>query len=672
MTNGHVEPANNTLQIKDANKNPQSQKPTQYQPNNGQARHGLPPRPPSPTRKNPDVKQQAEPKQHKRPLESGDVSQPEKRTKIEQSRTPSNSLPRKPETSTGKLLPGKPHKLQHSSTQPKKETPTHKLNHASKPSSEKPLDLPPLLSPLPADLDNSPGIKSQPASGFASAKKSESGKNSSQSTPSKFKVGPDTIVVKKPSQLDSSPLSPTPKSPLQPLPTLLSPTLPHIVEEELVRLQQKSAEKAEKSAALNTAEARYEKARQPDTPGVARKTITPKVGHPPKKSQAESSKSKVHADRIEPKLIVKLKYKKRKANDIQRILGMRPRPSKQFLQLEKQRLSGNKELATKAPDSEEDDDNVPLSKISSKPTAGPVVSKKRTSDSFDSRSSEPAAKRPKIPDSIEISKSRATLDPPFKSPTLTGPGPKNLLSTPKKGDAMKSAAMRRVDSNDGLSRTPQTSTSTPASAEKPRVNGDVRPNPEHDRLRAEEKRLSDIALKLKRKMDEYLKTKGGNRDAVTDQEKKLGLCYGLESLVTYMNAWVMQEKISKHPNSKSWTDGVQLWHFVNAHTKPYPVLSALTAQVGGLFREEVNKIYTDALKEKRGDAQFVGLFVVNSKERDRCWCNANIGRGALGELGVDHLLGPWSGAGEAIAYAVDVLERYSGKEKLGYKRDVGV
>ncbi len=534
------------------------------------------------------------------------------------------------------------------------------------------MDLPPLLSPLPADLDSDPAIKSQPTSGFANTKKSESGKNSSQNTPSKFKVGSDTIVVKKPPQIDSSPLSPPPKSPLVSLPPLLSPTLPPIVEDELVRLQQKSAEKAEKSAALNTAEARYEKARQPDTPGVARKTVTPKVGHPPKKSQAEPSKPRASADRINTRYIVKLKYKKRRAHEIQRILRLTPRPDKTFLQLEKERLSGNKESLPKAVDTDEDEDDILLSKVASKPAAAPTVLKKRSSDSVDSRSSEPALKRAKVPDTIDASKPRAPLDPPFKSPALTGPSQKNLLATPKKGDALKSVTMRRVDSNDGLSRTPQTSTSTPASAEKPRVNGDVRSNPDHDRLRADEKRLSDNALKLKRKMDELLKTKGGNREAITDEEKKLGLCYGVESLVTYMNAWVTQEKILKHPSSKNWVDGVRLWEFVDGQAKHYPVLAALCAQVGALFREEINKIYVDMLREKKDSTTFIMDLQANSKGRDRCWYNVHRGRGALAELGIKELMGPWSGASEAMGYAVDVLERYSRKEKLGWKRDAGV
>jgi hypothetical protein len=679
-TNGHI-PSNNLLQIKNAPKAPpKAQSP---HPNNVK-NHGLPPRPQSPPRKNPNIKEQPEVKQQKRPLESGDASQPpaEKRTKIEHSRTPSNHihpLPRKPETPTGKLPPNL-QKSQQPSPQPKKETP-NKPNHARKTSSEKPLDLPPLLSPLPADLDNSPGMKLQPASGFS--KKLESGKNSSQSTPSRFKVGSDTIVVKKPPNVESSPLSPPPKSPLAPLPTLLSPNLPQIVEDELVRLQQKSAEKAEKHAALSTAEARYEKSRQPDTPSVARKTITPKVGHPPKKNQGESSKPKPE------RLMVRLKYKKRQAGVIEKYLKLRPSPTKAFRELEKERIRS----ASKAPDTEDEDD-VPLSKVTSKPTSAPV-SKKRSSDSFESRTAEPAPKRVKGPEPIDVSKSHTkSLEPPFKSPALTAPSQKTLLSTPKKGDAMKSAhAMRRVDSNDGLSRTPQASTSTPASAEKPRINGErsIPPDPGHERLRADEKRFADGALRLKRKMDDCLKTKGSEKEraAITHQQRQLGVCYGVESLVTYMNQWSTQEKIRKNPGGTNWVDGVRLWEFVDGQARAFPVLSALSAQLGALFREEVSRHYVferlppiPPRKEKEGEKRdrerevgvkevVVEEMVVNERKREMCWGAVSKGRPVLQELGVREVLGPWSSAVEAAGYVGDVLGRWERRERVGWKRDVG-
>jgi hypothetical protein len=524
-------------------------------------------------------------------------------------------------------------------------------------------------------------MKSQPASGFS--RKLESGKNSSQSTPSRFKVGSDTIVVKKPLNIESSPLSPPPKSPLAPLPTLLSPNLPQIVEDELVRLQQKSAEKAEKHAALSTAEARYEKSRQPDTPGVARKTITPKVGHPPKKNQGESSKPKPE------RLIVRLKYKKRQAGVIEKYLKLRPSPTKVFRELEKERIRST----SKAPDTEDEDD-VPLSRVTSKPTSAPV-SKKRSSDSFESRTTESAPKRVKGPEPIDVSKSHTKgLEPPFKSPALTAPSQKSLLSTPKKGDAMKSAhAMRRVDSNDGLSRTPQASTSTPASAEKPRINGDrsLPPDPGHERLRADEKRFADGALRLKRKMDDCLKTKGSEKEraAITPQQRQLGVCYGVESLVTYMNQWSTQEKIRKNPGGTNWVDGVRLWEFVDGQARAFPVLSALSAQLGALFREEVSRHYVferlpqiPPRKEKEGEKRdrekevgvkevVVEEMVVNERKREMCWSAVSKGRPVLQDLGVREVLGPWSSAAEAAGYVGDVLGRWERRERVGWKRDAG-
>lgn len=209
------------------------------------------------------------------------------------------------------------------------------------------------------------------------------------------------------------------------------------------------------------------------------------------------------------------------------------------------------------------------------------------------------------------------------------------------------------------------------------------PNPEHEHLRADEKRFGESALRLKRKMDLYLKTKQETREreAITEREKKLGVCYGLESLVTYMNNWSSQEKIRKIPGSTQWVDGVRLWEFVDGQARGFPVLSALSSQVGALFREEVNKYYVDGLKEGRkevvgGKDQLRDLkegtvegLVQNSKRREGCWVMVNKGRAVLNELGVRDVLGPWSSASDALTYAHEVLGKYERKEKVGWKRD---
>jgi len=240
------------------------------------------------------------------------------------------------------------------------------------------------------------------------------------------------------------------------------------------------------------------------------------------------------------------------------------------MRLENERMAALKKSAFKD-DDESSDDDIPLSKITvAKPNAPPA--KKRPSDFNESPSSEPAPKRIKVPDTINVSKSRVTLEPPFKSPGLNTPSHKDLLATPKKGDAMKSVAMRKVDSNDGLARTPQTAaTSTPASAEKPRLNGDIRPSPENEKLRADQKKAHEVALSLKRKMDMLLKVKFfPDRSGVTETDRKLGCSIGCESLATYMNAFCIGDKLAKHRQVQVWHGALGLVTFLDRETRKLP------------------------------------------------------------------------------------------------------
>jgi hypothetical protein len=637
-------------------------------------KHPLPPRPQSPPRGNLGVKTQ------KRPLESGDT-QPEKRTKIEHSRTPSNSQKQIPRSIIVETKPT-PSKLQKSqapsqaSPQPKK-APATKIETKQTSKSgdaEKRLNIPPLLSPLPADLDNSPTTHSS----FFNAKKSESHKNSTPNTPSKSKAIPsDTIVVKsKPSKNEtpqSSPLTTPPKSsPPFILPRLLSPDLPDIMEQELLRLQ-------EKSKSVSTVEARHEKARQPGAPGVAQKTVRPKVGHPPKpqKNQVESSKTHDVAEKrvpIEkPSLIVKLPYKKRNAKNIERILGIKARPDKEFKRLEAERLARTSSSSVPQQDFSEDSDSsvdVPLSKIS--------AMKKRTADSS-TPTTEPAPKRTKLPDNVDIAKAQKSDSPAFKSPAISGPAQKSLLSTPsKRGEGMKSVAMRKVDSNDGHARTPQTtSTSTPASTEKPRLNGTTTTSSnsysEQENLKSEEKKYTELALKLKREMDKLLQLKTKNPDdlkSVSDADRKLGHCVGLESIAAYMYAFNLNDRVNILRGRRvpsEWESLLGLWEFVNREVRGDEVLRALSVQVGASCREMLERIFID-VKEK--DAKVFEKMCANAKKRDEGWREANRGKKTLEILGVkEALIGPWSSVKEVIELVLDVLGRYARREKVAWKRD---
>ncbi|TVY13806.1 hypothetical protein LARI1_G008794 [Lachnellula arida] len=673
--NGHIEPRRDSLHGKDS----KVQKPEHH--TIAPPKHGLPPRPQSPARE----KHTSDTKPQKRPLESASTPA-EKRTKVEQSRTPSGSLLRKPDPRTEKQLPIKSQKEQ---TRPSQDSPhSRKATPISKPidtksssrsSLNKPLDLPPLLSPLPADLDNGPLSQSP---GFSHLKKPESGRNSSSNTPSKSKLTSDTIVVKshraapeKSTPIDSSPLStpPNSQSPFH-LPPILSPSLPEPIEQELHRLQQKAQ-------STNTVEARHEKVRQPGAPGTTRT----KVGHPPKRSHAESSKSQEpERERAEapPSLIVKLKYKKQSRKTIERMLQLRPTPNKEYTPAESHRKTTLQPSALpKDKDSTSESEDEPPLAVRVPKAAAP--SRKRPSTELP-RASEPPPKRLK-PDGIDSAKSNNTpVKQAFKSPAVSGPPDRNLLSTPKRGDAMKSVAMRRVDSDNA--RTPQaTSTSTPASAEKPRLNGNptststATSNPDVDKLRTEEKRLTAQANKLKHKMDDILKPQLKASVAQRDDgQRKLAFSLGLECLCLYMSAFSINARILRIQNQNlilaagNWESILKLWAFMDGHMRDIPVLYSLSALLGALCREELRRVYLDpgAREYKEREAKLMDNLKGNERDGWGLWRRAHGQAGCLRELGVQEVLGPWSTIGDAMRFSMEVLGQFSRRERIGWKRDV--
>ena len=618
---------------------------------------------------------------------------PEKRTKLDHidSRTPSASQKpalRKPETSEPKLLTSKPQKQPTSSRespQPKKVTPNSMKpvdtkGHSSKSStSEKPLHLPPLLSPLPADLGTSP----QPQ--VESARKSGSEKVTPPKTPQKSKgVAADTIVVKQPhAKSDVSPRPTASKSPPFILPPLLSPDLPEIVEAELHRLQQKSA------ATLNTVEARHEKVRQPGAPGVAQKR--PKIGHPPKKTPAESSNSAKKAVEIEPDepqtLLVRIPYKKKIGKIIDQLerlssnnLAKAQREAARRVERSSAALSGREDSesedvplastrATKAPTSApsrsrpsdpiELNEQTPLSTKkrpidpSEQIRSAPTSANKRPRESSDN---EPAAKKARGPEKIDTAKASTPLAPAFKSPTLHGPSEKSLLATPKKGDAMKSVAMHRVNSNDGHARTPQaTSTSTPASAEKSKSKPfQINDETQYNRAQADDAKFYPLGTAHKRELQAMLVR---DKDEVTEEERKTAIMRGVEGLMAYMMAFHARDKQSlfsnKNPTPNHWEELFPIYNFVLVQARGHNELMITVDQLGAIARHELSKIYNDFPNVN------VGKMTSNNKEMDRLWDKGKRSQNILRELGIIEILGPWNTVNDAVGFGLAVLEKYA-------------
>lgn len=618
------------------------------QPSNEAQKHLLPPRPQSPRRI-------SESKQQKRPHDATDSAHPEKRVNGErgEARAPSNgqnSVPRKTEP--------------HSSSKPSPSQKAASVNakhgesttSATK-SAEKPLRIPKILSPLPDDLII-PLESDQSSLKVPTSEKGTPHGGSSKGT------SPDTIVVKTSRPRDSAssssrPLPSKSSDGLPPfhLPRLLSPDLPDIVEAELLRLKEKA------SNSLNTVEARHEKVRQPGALGVAQKTQRPKVGHPPKKIRLETPKIKIQDDEIKS-AIVKIRYKKRLAKQIQRILAL---PSKSIKKREvEDRIRERSGSAVSPAGDTSSSEDMPIAVRRSANAPAGTTGQKRPSALSDTKP--PASKRLKSSEVADVAKTSTPVTPIFKSPAPGGSKERAPIVTPKKGDAMKSVTMRKVDSSEGHAHTPQSGNiSAPASAEKSRISG-LAPqvvSQELARASQEHSKFFPLGTTLKRKMDATLK----NTDA-TENERKIGIMNGIEALLCYMLAFHASDKTSKFrnqaPQQENWAQFFPLWTFMEKKTPQYPELHALVEQLGAVSREQLNKASIEQPKEKRDWDKTVS----NLKERDRLWLLCKSNEQLILSLGVTSTLGPWSSVSEAVGFGIATLTCYSEKQGgLEWKQD---
>ena len=535
---------------------------------------------------------------------------------------------------------------------------------AKKPTVDKSaVNLPPFHSPLPQDLaayaDQTVPDDTQ-VNGHDTAIQPFNGHGAKQSN-----TGSDSP--------NSSPLSTPPKSsPMEfVLPQILSPTLPEEIEQALRR----PVADIGKSTPPLTVEGRHEKARQPDTPGVARKV---KVGHPPKRRSDESSSSIRSRDpsrgptEKQTSLIVKIPIKKKARQDVQRILKLPAKSDRKSQKLEAEKLSqasivvahpkGKKSAALPS-----DSEDEALQKTSS--------AKKRPSEGL---TSEPAAKRTKIPKSIDVAKA-STPAPAFKSPVTSAPTPQKLLATPKKGDAIKEVAMRRLDSAESHdARTPQTTiTSTPASAEKPRINGEVhRLNPELDRLTIDFDKYNSLARTLKHARDPIVKDlPSSHPDFMTLRLR--AACTGIESLLSWMIAFEAQEKINTIKGKRDttmWESLIAYLRDVERHTSKDKTLHAVTSNLAALCCE----VYVKQVLNSGGDGKtLLEKVKENDRNRTKYWKWAEEEKGAIALMrGMGHgkdeiTLGPWiTDMRYAARWALTILQSWEAEKKCGWKKEL--
>jgi len=529
----------------------------------------------------------SEPKsQLKRSFEKSDQSQPEKRMKIESKPSP------QPLNSSHQRHPSDPmSKIVGTDVRSKPSTPKPALS-ASKGvndiSPEKPADAKKDLKPLPEPMSQAkekspapkipemPRLLSPLPEYLTSPNPVGFGSNQNVTSDKSAKLGHASHAkspVKKAAHATSPQKEkerPEKNSPFR-LPELLPKELPPNVEEMLSKARQSAPAKK-----LGTVQARRERSRNPDTPGVARKA--PKLSAAEKRRLSRESDSPTgKAEEPAHILLVKLKYKKQYAKSIERILKTKPVPNREVAEL----TNGI---------------------VAAKPSASkPKVNESKRPRLRDDQP-EPSAKRTKLPAKLDSEKQVASSTPltaAFKSPAIPPSSyqkfsdvPKNTLkNTPKKGEVVKSGATRKMDSNEGNASTPPSETiSTPASAERPRTNGHDS-SAEIDNLKRTHALYTQLGTTLKRKRDQFL----------LDDDHQMASIAGTESLIAYLVSFDAFDRLCRlrhRPNTGgNWPTLFPLLFRIHEHAKNFPVLDIVIFLLGGVASDALLAVHSKRLSE---------------------------------------------------------------------------
>jgi len=414
--------------------------------------------------------------------------------------------------------------------QEKKDTDKKEANKAEKKLED--LALPPLLSPtLPAIIEEE------------LAKFAKSGEKDHRRTISSASANSDTIKLHTPSHS----ASPNLKSNLK---DGLLHSSPHYSSKSPRKFPAVPSGKSSDEQRVNISDAAgksFKDKPPPGTPDASGKTARPtatstnffttlKSGN---NTTGPLKNDAIKSEKL-PRRLVKLKYGKKNAKSVERVLKLKSMPN--------QKSESGQETSRPRDRAKERDpgDRRNLSeKESGRPSSSNRQPEKR-SLSEDRQREYPEKRQKPSPASLDdVPKSRAAVTPAFKSPNVTTPsrGQISQTSTPRKTDSIKSVPMKRVDSTEASARTPQgyssVTTSVPPSAEKERpLNGhpadrDSRGGSVTRKDKTEEERLMKLAISLKHRRDELLQTKESFKKStpVTDADKKLADVVGLESIL---------------------------------------------------------------------------------------------------------------------------------------------
>lgn len=404
------------------------------------------------------------------------------------------------------------------------------------------------------------------------------------------------------------------------LPPLLSPTLPDAIEAELEKLAERHKRNSSNTSISSEQKSSTPllgpeiKSQQTSTPSktatrVAEKRLashkaedsegTTSRSHEPTKHVRVLSQSIVGMPKTTQekprKLIVKLKYGRKRRQDVERCLrlppGRKARQKEQESAAEESQeperirkqdgVAKNKELSSK----EGLRKSALLSTTEGKDNKNRHVADKRPRAADDTPTDAPASKRPRAPSNLDLDrKPRTPVPPSTQSPSVpTKSTQKPQYLTPRK--EVKSTGMMRTISSDsnGVTSTPAQSADTPSDAKGPTSGINGRPN-EAQMWYTHSRKFNDLGRRLKHEAQALCDP----RSQPSLRDRKRGAAMSIECILTYMAAYYCMDYKShlQHHQSdlnNSWRTLFPLFRFFKNNCQEFPHLEGLRLQLGAII-----------------------------------------------------------------------------------------
>ncbi|KXT06565.1 hypothetical protein AC578_8588 [Pseudocercospora eumusae] len=322
------------------------------------------------------------------------------------------------------------------------------------------------------------------------------------------------------------------------------------------------------------------------------------------------------AQRVErpkkPSLLVKLKYKRARREDIARILKMRPKPAKGMFQIEapeEPRRNGERKDAPPAKTKGVAQKVGPVEK-KKKPAVEEKQPAKHVEKPSEKAEKRPAAEKRPLPDDDkpESAAKRKKCDESDKRKEPSTPAPRDMDSplaqkhvTPSTRKDLLSAAMKREQSQDSnVTHTPPALTSTPSIGTNSQPNGVSRPpssqpsnkTPKQQAWEIEQRKLEVLGRELKHAASAHINA------SQSDLDQKMAAVKAVESFICYLLAFTCADEAAtaadprQSPSYRNWKSLTGFYGFVKRHTEPFSPLYGLVNSLGVVFGSRILEIGT--------------------------------------------------------------------------------